>query len=100
MTHWHAVLDNPVAAFHAAGAVQEVCYFPASPCIFSRFVETVRKCYNEEGVRTSFSNFSDTAAGDDIDAQALTRLAKIALWTGNSGRKPGSGPVPLRNRKK
>ena len=46
---------------HAFGAVQEVHYFSASLCIFSRFVETVRKYRNKEDVRTSFSNFSDIA---------------------------------------
>jgi hypothetical protein len=42
------------------GAGQEVGYFPASPRICSRFVETVRKCRIKEAVRTSFSNFSDS----------------------------------------
>jgi len=32
----------------STGAVQEVGYFPASPCIFSRFVETVRKYRNKD----------------------------------------------------
>ena len=42
-------------------AVQEVGYFMDSPCFFSYFYEIVRKNDNKEGVRTSFSNFSDTA---------------------------------------
>jgi hypothetical protein len=42
------------------GDVQEVGYFPDTPCICSRFVETVCKCRIKEAVRTRFSNFSDS----------------------------------------
>jgi len=87
-------------------------YFLSSPCIFSRFVETVRKYRNKEAVLksyaflTSFSNFSDSpeageervvrlSAGGEMPVRKVMRKSVIDTVLGLLADPPPQAEISI-----